>query len=211
LSIYLWDFLSPSLFQSKFGRWTIGKAVLWYSSMVLFVGGLMFLYKSYLGGFRDFTFEEYLYVCGRVFVISVTVSFFILGIINYFRKDKISSISSNESCLVTAPNSKPIRLYFNELVYIESDDNYVDIHMMKNGTLHKEVFRSSLKNMEDQLVYSISPIHRCHRKFLINFNCVEVVESSSRSMTLRLKNGETLIPVSKQYVSKISQLLTNRP
>lgn len=211
VSIYIWDVLIPSLIPGKFKKWTLGRAVLWYSFMMLFVGGLMFLYKSYLGGFRDFTFQEYIFVCGRVFLISMTVSFFVLGLISYFRKDKISAIASNESRLINAPNAKPIRLNFKEILYIESDDNYVDIHLLKNGERSKEVFRSSLKNMEDQLVYSISPIYRCHRKFLINFNYFEVVDSSSRSMTIKLKNSETEIPVSKQYVSQISKLLTTRP
>ncbi len=210
-SIFFWDFLIPKLIPTKFKKWTLGKAVLWYSVMMLFVGGLMFLYKSYLGGFNDFTFKEYLFVCGRVFLISITVSFFVLGLISYFRKDKISSIASNESRLISAPNAKPIRLYFNEILFIESDDNYVDIHLLKKGERCKEVFRSSLKNMEDQLVYSLSPIYRCHRKFLINYNYFEVVEFSSRSITLKLKNGDEKIPVSKQYVSQISQLMRTRP
>ncbi|MEO0573515.1 MAG: LytTR family transcriptional regulator DNA-binding domain-containing protein, partial [Bacteroidota bacterium] len=75
--------------------------------------------------------------------------------------------------------------------------------------IRKEILRSSLKNVEDQLVYAISPIYRCHRKYLINFKYFKVVESSSRSMTIRLKGGETTIPVSKQYVAQISELLIN--
>lgn len=211
LSIYAWDFVIPGLFPKPFKKWTLGRAIVWYSLMMLFVGALMFLYKSYLGGFSDFTFKEYLFVCGRVFLISITVSFFVLGLISYLRKSNISSLASNESCFLKAPNDRTIQLYFNEILYIESDDNYVDIHLLKNGERSKEVFRSSLKNVEDQLVYAISPIYRCHRKYLINFKYFEVVDSSSRSMTIRLKDGETSIPVSKQYVPQISQLLPTRP
>ncbi len=210
LSIYVWEFLIPGLFPKSFKKWTLGRAILWYSLMLLFVGALMFLYKSYLGGFRDFTFKEYLLVCGRVFLIGITVSFFVLGLINYVQKSKISSIASNESCFVKASNNKVIQLYFNEILYIESDDNYVDVHLLKNGERKKEVIRSSLKNIEDQLVYAISPIYRCHRKYLINFKYFEVVDSSSRSMTIQLKDSETTLPVSKQYVTQISELLPNR-
>ncbi|MEM9077440.1 MAG: LytTR family DNA-binding domain-containing protein [Bacteroidota bacterium] len=209
-SIYIWEFVVPRLLPKSFKKWTLGKAILWYSLMTLFVGALMFLYKSYLGGFIDFTFKEYLFVCGRVFLISITVSFFVLGLINYLKKSEISSIAANESCFIKVPNDKVIQLYFSEILYIESDENYVDVHLLKNGERQKEVIRSSLKNVEDQLVYPISPIYRCHRKYLINFKYFEVVESSSRSMTIRLKDGETTIPVSKQYVTQISQLLINR-
>ncbi|MEM6830286.1 MAG: LytTR family transcriptional regulator DNA-binding domain-containing protein, partial [Bacteroidota bacterium] len=135
--------------------------------------------------------------------------FFVLGLISYTQKSKIASIAANESCFVKAPNGKVTQLFFNEILYIESDENYVDIHLLKNGARRKEVIRSSLKNIEDQLVYAISPMYRCHRKYLINFKYFEVVDSSSRSMTIQLKGGETTIPVSKQYVTKISDLLIN--
>nr|WP_297916115.1 LytTR family DNA-binding domain-containing protein [uncultured Allomuricauda sp.] len=208
-SIYVWEFVVPSLFPKSFKKWTLGRAILWYSLMTLFVGALMFLYKSYLGGFSDFTFKEYLFVCGRVFLISTTVSFFVLGLISYTQKSKISSIASNESCFVKASNGKVTQLFFHEILYIESDENYVDINLLKNGERRKEVIRSSLKNIEDQLVYAISPIYRCHRKFLINFKYFEVLDSSTRSMTIQLKGGGTILPVSKQYVTQINQLLIN--
>ena len=210
VSIFIWDFLIPSLFPKSFKKWTLGKAILWYSLMIFFVGALMFLYKSYLGGFSNFTFNEYLFVCGRVFLISTTVSFFVLGLINYGRKSELSSIAANESCLVKAPNDKEILLYFNEILYIESDENYVDIHLIKNGKHNKEIIRSSLKNIEEQLVYAISPIYRCHRKYLINFKYFKVVDSSTRSMTIQLIGEETTIPVSKQYVPQIRKLMINR-
>ena len=170
----------------------------------------MCLYKSYLGGFRDFTFQEYLFVSGRVFLISITVSFFVLGLISYLRKSKISSIASQESCLLKTSNDKVVQLFFHEILYIESDENYVDIHLLKNGVRSKSVVRSSLKDVEDQLVYAISPIYRCHRKYLINFKYFDILEASSRSMTLQLKDAETTLPVSKKYVTQISQLLTTR-
>lgn len=185
--------------------------MVWYALMMLFVGALMFLYKSYLGGFNDFTFQEYLFVCGRVFLISITVSFFVLGLINYVQKSKISSIASNESYTIKTSNDKEIQLYFNEILYIESDENYVNIHLLKDGIRKKEVIRSSLKNIEEQLVYATSPIYRCHRKYLINFKYFEVIDSSSRSMTIQLIDGETTIPVSKQYVAKLHPLLINHP
>ena len=210
LAIYVWDFVIPGVLPKSFKKWTLGKAILWYSLMILFVGASLFLYKSYLEGFTNFTFKEYLFVCGRIFLISITVSFFVLGLFSYIQKSKISSIASNESCLVKTPNAKVIQLYFNEILYIESNENYVKIYLLKNGERKKEVIRSSLKNIEDQLVYSISPIYRCHRKYLINFKYFEVVNSSSRSMTIQLKDGETTIPVSKRYVTQISQLLINR-
>lgn len=210
-SICLIEFVIPSIVPGLFKKWNLWKAILWYAFVILFVGGIMFLYKSFLGGFNDFTFKEYLMVCARVLGIGITVSFFILGILSYLSKKQLSLLSANESCLITSPEAKPLRLYFNEILYFESDDNYVDIYLIKKGEQSKEVFRSSLKNVEGQLVYPVSPIYRCHRQFLININQFEIHEINSRSMSIKLKSSETFIPVSKQYAPEIKKLLHTRP
>ncbi|MEM9022493.1 MAG: hypothetical protein AAGB22_02035, partial [Bacteroidota bacterium] len=49
------EWLVPSLIPKVFQRWTLGRAMLWYALVILFVCAAMFLYKSYLAGFRDFT------------------------------------------------------------------------------------------------------------------------------------------------------------
>lgn len=206
-SICVWEFGIPSLWPRAFDKWTLARAISWYSLMMLFVGALMFLYKSYLGGFTDFTFKEYLLVCGRVFLIGTTVSFFVLGLVNYVRKSGISSIASHQSGLIKTPDGKVIHLYFEDVLYMESDQNYVDIFFLKDGARTAQTIRSSLKNVEDQVVFALSPMYRCHRKYLINLQSFEILRSNSRSMVIRSKDGETTIPVSKRYVGKIRRLL----
>ena len=211
VSIYFIEFLIPNLVPRLFKKWNLWKAILWYAFVILFVGGVVFLYKSFLGGFIDFTFKEFLMVCLRVLGISIIVTFFVLGMVSYLSQKQLSVLSANESCLITSQEARPLRLYFNEILYFESSDNYVDIHLIKKGSRSKEVYRSSLKNIENQLVYPVSPIFRCHRQFLININRFMIHEVKSRSMLIKLKGGDTLIPVSKQYAPQIEKLLHTRP
>ncbi|MEL6672846.1 MAG: LytTR family transcriptional regulator DNA-binding domain-containing protein [Bacteroidota bacterium] len=210
-SVALIEFGLPSLVPRFFQRWNLGKAILWYSLEIFLVGAIMFFYKSYLGGFRDFTWAEYFNVIGRVLGIGFTVSFFILGMASYFGRRQFSLLSAREEYLLTAPQAQPLPLNLKDILYIVSDDNYVDIHLMVKGQRKKEVFRSSLKNIETQLVHPLSPMLRCHRQYLINLEQVEIQEQSSRKMVLRLISYEDEIPVSRTYVDQIRERLSTHP
>lgn len=205
------EFVVPALLPKLFARWNFGKAILWYTFVLLFVGGIIFLYKTYLGGYRDFTYIEYVMVLGRVLGIGITVSFFTLGIYTNLNRKRFSSLSTQEKYLITAPNAKTLALNVDEVLYIVSDDNYVDIHLRKDGVRKKLIFRSSLKNIEAQIVTPISPIYRCHRRYLINITQFEIRQITSRSSAIGLLNGEDEIPVSKQYVDTIAALLQVHP
>ena len=211
ISVYLMEFLLPRLLPNMIKKWTLGKAILWYAWVILFVSAVMFIYKSYLDGFRDFTWTEYVFILGRILGIGITVSFFVLGIFNYFNRKDFSLLSSKEDFLVTSPSAKSIRINLNEVMYIVSDDNYVDIHIEKKGKRSKLVFRSSLKNLEEQIVNPLTPIYRCHRRHLINIEYFKIKSDLSRNTSVQLKNYDDVIPVSKQYAERIINLLQVRP
>ncbi|TSE11245.1 LytR/AlgR family response regulator transcription factor [Aquimarina algiphila] len=211
LSIYIMEFLVPLLFKKLFQKWTLVKAILWYTWMILFVSGVMFIVKSFLAGFNDFTLVEYLNVIGRISGIGLFITFFTLGIVSYFNRQKISLLSSKETYQITAPKVKPIKLNLDEVMYIMSDDNYVDIHIISNDKRDKIIFRSSLKNIESQIVNPLSPIYRCHRQYLININFFKIKNSKSRNTSIELKKFQDEIPVSNKYYSTILSLLQIHP
>jgi len=210
-SVYIMEFLVPKVLPKPFERWILGKAIIWYTWVILFVGAIMFTYKSYLGGFRDFTSTEYFYVLGRILGIGITVSFFALGIISYINKKRLSLISSTENYSIKTPNSKPLRINLNHVMYLVSDDNYVDIHIEANGKRKSLVLRSTLKNIESQIVNPLSPIYRCHRRHLINIKYFKIKKNTSRNTSVQLIKYDDEIPVSKKYANFIVSLLQVRP
>ncbi|MGB3464547.1 MAG: LytTR family transcriptional regulator DNA-binding domain-containing protein, partial [Cyclobacteriaceae bacterium] len=82
-----------------------------------------------------------------------------------------------------------------------------DIHMLSNGERKKVIFRSSLKNMETQLVNPLTPIHRAHRSYLINIGYFKLKKRTSRLTTIELKKFGDELPVSSKYVDEITALL----
>ncbi|MEO1029942.1 MAG: LytTR family transcriptional regulator DNA-binding domain-containing protein [Bacteroidota bacterium] len=207
LSIIFVEWIIPIAFPKLFKNWTIGKGLVWYTLVILVIGAIVFIYKSYLGDFIDFTLQEYFFVMGRTFLIAITVSFFIIGFYQFINRKVIAGISVNEDYLVTSQNGKQLKLRLKDILFVSSDDNYVNIHYQNNQGRQKLLFRSSLKNIESQIVNPISPMYRCHRKFIINIKYFEIDKITSRSMTIKLKSHDEIIPVSSQYVETIKSLL----
>ncbi|MEM7104927.1 MAG: LytTR family DNA-binding domain-containing protein [Bacteroidota bacterium] len=210
VSVLFMEWLVPALAPKLFKNWTLGKALIWYSLVILFIGTVNFLYKSYWGGFREFTWLEFLMVLARTLGIGITVSFFVLGIWHYINRKNFSLISLNENYLINTQNGKSISLNLKDILYISSDDNYVDLHLETEGIRKKIVLRSSLKNIENQIVNPLSPIARCHRKYLINAKYFSIQKLTSRNMVVTLDKYEDEIPVSQKYAESIKQLLQIR-
>lgn len=178
--------------------------------MILLIGAVIFLYKSYLSGFYDFTLQEYFFVIGRTVLITITVSFFALGIYQFFNRKGITALTNTEDYEIKAPNGKSIRLKLKDMLYLSSNDNYVDIHYLENDVRKKLLFRTSLKNVEAQLVNPLTTIYRCHRGYLINAAYFKVKKMTSRSMTIILDQYDDELPVSKQYLEEMKQILQTR-
>jgi hypothetical protein len=210
LSVFLMEFVIPRLWKKLFEKWNLGKAIVWYTLVILFVAAVMFLYKSYWEGFRSFTLIEYGLFLSRILGIALITSFFIVGIISYTHRRNFTNISSAEFCVLKSPNAPSLEIRISELMYIVSDDNYVDIHLDKRGIREKIVFRSSLKNIESQIVHPLTPIKRCHRRYLVNLNYFTVKDKRSRSTSIELNTYGDVIPVSSQYSRKIVKQLQLR-
>jgi len=210
-SVLFMEWLIPSLFPKLFRNWTLGKALLWYALVILFIAAVQFLYKSFWSNFQEFTWTDFMGVLARTLGIGITVSFFVTGIWQYLNRRRLSLISSAETYTVTSQSGKTISLNLKDILYISSDDNYVDIHYQADEDRKKLVFRSSLKNVEKQIVNPLSPIIRCHRRYLINSEHFNIENPSKRNMTVKLKSHGDSVPVSSQYTTATIERLQIRP
>ena len=202
-SIYLMEFWIPSIFNSQFKNWKVWKAALWYTWLILFVSAIMFLSKSFLDGFRDFNFWEYVRVVGRMSALTLMTFFIISSLYTYFTRKALSKAASTTSLKISSSQASPIDINLDELLFVESADNYVEIHLFQRDKREKLIYRSSMKNMEEQLVNLITPIVRCHRKYLVNLEYCQIHSSKSRNVSLRLSDFEEVIPVSAKYEKNI--------
>ncbi|QNL20433.1 LytTR family transcriptional regulator DNA-binding domain-containing protein [Hyphobacterium sp. CCMP332] len=211
-SVIFMDWLVPRIYPGLFKNWTVGKTLLWYVLVFLFTGMNIYFYKSFLGGFQQFEFNDFIMVLFRIVIISFTVIFFILGITQFLNLKKVSKIASGTDFEIKSKDDKSFIVNLRNLIYVKSDDNYVDIFFWsKEEGLKKRVFRSSLRNIENQIVRPFSTIKKCHRQYLINTIHFEIQNLSSKAMTLKDKKSKEIVPVSGRYVNTIRKAMAIRP
>ena len=91
----------------------------------------------------------------------------------------------------------------NNLLYLESADNYVCIWYLNKGILSKFMLRNSLKAIEETL--SDTHVLRCHRSFMVNFEQVKVIRREKVGIYLELGIDKVPdIPISKTYSEKVT-------
>lgn len=208
LSIIFMDWVIPSLIPQIFKKWTVWKALLWYMLVVTFSSFVNFLYKSYWNDFSDLELVEFFNVMYSTSVIGIPIAMIFWSVYLFFEKGQITKLIESKDFLIKMKNDQDFKIDLNNILYINSNDNYVNIHYLQNQTKQKAIFRTTLKHLEYQIVHPLSPIVRCHRKFLINKNQFNVEKASSRSMILTLKDFEDRIKVSSKYVNSIKRILS---
>jgi DNA-binding LytR/AlgR family response regulator len=89
-----------------------------------------------------------------------------------------------------------------DLLYLESADNYVFIHYIDHGKISKYMVRNSLKNLDPELTKM--GLLRCHRSFMVNFEKVKLIKKEKDGLKLELDLPEMVsLPVSKTYIDQI--------
>lgn len=108
--------------------------------------------------------------------------------------------------LVAFPDEKgelKISIMLENLLYVDSADNYATIHYLNKSKLSHYLIRNSLKWMEENLTND-SPLVRCHRSYIVNLDKVKVLRKTKEGIFLELDTDNTSdIPVSKTYYERV--------
>ncbi|HLP71866.1 MAG TPA: LytTR family DNA-binding domain-containing protein [Bacteroidales bacterium] len=90
------------------------------------------------------------------------------------------------------------------LLYLESAENYVNICYLDKNSVSKYLLRETLKKIEED--FAGTDIIRCHRCFIVNFDKVKVIRRDKDGLRLELDVPSALdIPVSRTYVGSVMQ------
>lgn len=211
LSLTITEFiLRPFVLKS----WTYGFALLWFVVAMLFLSSMVFLYYNWLGGWHDWRFVSYL---GFIPDVSFIGAFSVGALVLYFEYKGAktayelslnASSESNEKLNFSSENRKEqLVLELDQLLYLESEDNYVSIHFLNNEKVEKVLLRNSLKGVLDEVQNDC--LFQCHRSFLVNLHQVIHVSGNNHGLELRLKYLSKPIPVSRKYVALIRQKLSD--
>jgi DNA-binding LytR/AlgR family response regulator len=96
-----------------------------------------------------------------------------------------------------------ITIMLENLLYIESSDNYVTIHYLNKSKLSHFLIRNTLKWMDENLTKN-SQLVRCHRSYIVNLDNVKVLRKNKGGIFMELDVVNTPdIPVSNSYYEQV--------
>jgi len=96
-----------------------------------------------------------------------------------------------------------ISIILENLLFVDSADNYATIHYLNKSKVSHFLIRNSLKWMEENLTKD-SPLVRCHRSYIVNLDKVKVLRKTKDGIYLELDAINTPdIPVSKTYYERV--------
>lgn len=92
------------------------------------------------------------------------------------------------------------------LLFLKSEDNYVSVFFLRNKEVKKDIVRTSLKKLEQEL--PIPPLLRTHRSYMVNIDQLATVNKKHKGYEIWL-NGLTSgpIPVSASYRKTFERLI----
>ena len=214
-------YLFPGYFEEK--RWVFGREL--FITMLIFflIGVINILYSNYMFSV-DLSLKEFLFF--QFYTLGVgffpIIFFMMIKYTHLLRynvhtaEDLSSSISKTKKETETDKGRKirihselkkdDLEIYGRELVYAETADNYIVVHHLIEGKLQKSMVRSTLGRLEIDVV-DLQHLVRCHRAFLVNLDFLESFKGNAQGLQLRLKYATNEIPVSRNMVGKIKNML----
>ena len=123
------------------------------------------------------------------------------------RMEEFQEIPSNTKDMIPFYDDKGILKFSikkENLLYLESAENYISICYLNKGKASKYLLRDTLKKVEES--FAGTDVIRCHRSYIVNFEKVKVIKKDKDGLKLELDSPSVSdIPVSKTYVKTVMQ------
>jgi hypothetical protein len=108
--------------------------------------------------------------------------------------------------LLAENNRDSFRVAFPDLLFIQAEENYVQVHH-KNEKPGRVLLRSSLTRIERQLRPFHPRLFRCHRTCIVNMGQIARVDGNAQGLKLTLKDSPAVVPVARRYVGEFRRVL----
>lgn len=103
--------------------------------------------------------------------------------------------------------NEELTFYPSQLVYAESDGNYVVFNLLVNLKVEQKMIRNSMSEVERQLS-DFPQFFRTHRAFMVNLKKVLTKKGNTSGYQLKLSDTNFEVPVSRQNTKSFDENLT---
>jgi len=205
----------PRLLSSE--NWKIKKEILW-NLWILFTIGIGYFFYTQFVEFLEFN----IFIIIKILLIS-TIPVALLITINQDRLLKANlktAIELNKKvsdyqneievpkkqiiCFISDNEKEKVEIDINDLLFIRSANNYIEIFRKKGKDYNKYLLRSSLQKAEENLKNFIF-IFKCHRTSIVNINNITEITGNSQGYKLKFENIDEEIPVSRSYSNELKK------
>ncbi|MBS1506519.1 MAG: LytTR family transcriptional regulator [Bacteroidetes bacterium] len=229
VTIVMNDVIGYHLFSGLFNEasWKVSHQITWAFLHLLILGMTNLAFGFAVGAFpitwlSFFKLELYVIACAIIPITLIT-----LARQNYLLRknsDGAETISQDirERKLNTAANSSSSRIMFqaennkdffesdpHAILWIQSQDNYVEFAFVNEGKVRKELLRSTLGKVESTLS-SYPNFFRCHRAFIVNLDKIKSVQGNSQGYRLQMDEDSGEIPVARSKNRSLKDLIHER-
>jgi hypothetical protein len=126
-------------------------------------------------------------------------------------KKEISTIKNGKSkaeekILFRSDNNDiELQLKFEDIMFIKSEGNYIEVHYQNKHNVAKKVIRQRIKNIEMSLPKE--NFFRCHNRFIVNKSFITNINGNARGLSLELANSGETINVSRTKIKALESFL----
>lgn len=193
-----------------------GSMIAWIAWDYVLAGSVTYVYYNHMGNWHDLSLGSHL---GFLRDVGLVISFPIAGFLLHIRHTALASrfvhlttlaprTPSQERLQFTSDNGKDVlTIAAGDLLYLESQDNYLDVVYLSNGARRSKLIRSSLKRIE---AMALPGLARCHRSFMVNLFQVRACHGNQHGLKLSLPGLDQTLPVSRAYTQAILESLGSR-
>lgn len=190
----------------------------WLAWVYILVATVVFGFYNYLGDWHDLKWTSYLGFIGN---IGMLISIPVAGFIFFIRHESLKSeFVRLQSIHLQAPASKlmhfcsdnqkdQVSVALDDLLYLESQDNYLAVVYMDRAVRRGALIRTSLKRLESSLDEPV--LVRCHRSFIVNLLRVRSCHGNRHGLKLGVDGADCSVPVSRSYTGAVLQKLGTIP
>ena len=203
--VLMWQFSrNKGIRYGEYAAWIFGEIV----SMALVYA---LIQELFLEGATDFmtAFKKSVQITALVILLPYAILWLYLSLQEKSRLlEKLSNEPRKDHILFgmipfrDEKNVLRISVKNEDLLYLESADNYVYIYYIDHDKITKYMIRNSLKKLEPELTKL--GLLRCHRSFMVNFEKVKLIKKEKDGLNLELDLPDKLsLPVSRTYIDQI--------
>lgn len=126
--------------------------------------------------------------------------------INQILSERIKASTKDDFITLNGSTKESANIKPEDILYIESEGNYVNVHYRQGNKATYKQLRSTIKQMEESF-QNYPMFIRCHRAFIVNINHISSTQGNAQGYQLTLSNVPQEIPVSRTYLKNLKGAL----